>query len=235
MGKTTLSRKLIQELKEREDFKFHMILDPSFDSEYIFLTSLARNFDIDISGIESPTVIDLRDALERFLFQKGVNENRTIVLIIDEAQKLSEESLEVLRVLLNYETNKFKLLQLVLLGQLELHSKIVKIPNFVGRISYKHTLNPLCFEETRDMIEFRIRQAGYKQKTHIFLDEAIRDIHHHSGGCPRQIMLLCHKALKRLILTKKFTIDRELVQDIIDKEVQTGWHSTGLSLQKKSY
>jgi len=142
-GKTTLSRKLIQELKEREDLVFHIILDPSFANEELFLTYLVRNFEIDISTKHQPNILDLREAIERFLFQKGVAENKTVVLIIDEAQKLNDSTLEILRVLLNYETNEFKLLQLVLLGQLELYSHIVNIANFFDRISFKYVLNPL--------------------------------------------------------------------------------------------
>ena len=100
--------------------------------------------------------------MERFLFQKGVTENRTVVIIIDEAQKLTDNSLEILRVLLNYETNEYKLLQLVLLGQLELYTRIMNIPNFFDRISFRYVLNPLGLNETKEMIEFRIRQAGYR-------------------------------------------------------------------------
>src|SRR3990167_5082370 len=106
-GKTTLSRKLIQELKGRNDFIFHMILDPSFESEHLFLSTLVRNFDIPVNNVKEATTLDLRDALERYLFQKGVHENKTVVLIVDEAQKINEMSMEVLRVLLNYETNEY--------------------------------------------------------------------------------------------------------------------------------
>ena len=183
-GKTTLSRKLIPDLKEREDFIFHIILDPSFENEHLFLTSLLRNFEINIANGAQLTILDLRECLERFLFQKGVNENKTVTLIIDEAQKLNEGSLEVLRVLLNYETNEFKLLQLVLLGQLELHSKIMNIPNFFDRISFKYTLNPLDFDETKEMIEFRIKQAGYTVNMHLFLDDAVKEIYQYSRGYP---------------------------------------------------
>ena len=107
-GKTSLSRKLIQELKQREDFVFHIILDPSFEDQHLFITSLVRNFEIDINNDSPITPLGLRESLERFLYQKGVNENKTITLIIDEAQKLNENLLETLRVLLNYETNEYK-------------------------------------------------------------------------------------------------------------------------------
>jgi len=234
-GKTTLSRKLIQELKERDDFIFHIILDPSFENEHLFLTSLARNFEINMNNGSAPIILDLRESLERFLFQRGVTENKTVTLIIDEAQKLDEASLEVLRVLLNYETNEFKLLQLILLGQLELHSKVMNIPNFFDRISFKYTLNPFDFNETKDMIAFRIRQAGYKANMQLFLDEAIREIYQYSRGYPRQITMLCHRALKFLVLKNKFVVDADLIRELIEEEIKSGWHRKDLLLQKNSY
>lgn len=238
-GKTTLSRKLIQELKDREDFIFQIILDPSFENEMLFLSSLARNFEIDnLVGIDnnSPSsILLIRESLERFLFQKGVTENKIVTLIIDESQKLSESSLEVLRVLLNYETNEFKLLQLVLLGQMELHSKIINIPNFFDRISFKYTLNPLDLEETKEMIGFRIKQAGYKSSMNLFLDEAISQIHQCTKGYPRRITMLCHSALKTLVLEKKIVVDANMIQGLMDEEVRSGWHRKDQLLQKNSY
>jgi len=232
-GKTTLSRKLIQELKEREDLIFHIILDPSFENEELFLTCLIRNFEIDIPTKQQPNILDLREAIEKFLFQKGVTENKTIVLIIDEAQKLSDSTLEILRVLLNYETNEFKLLQLVLLGQLELYSHIVDIANFFDRISFKYVLNPLDFNETKEMIEFRIRQAGYNASMQLFLDDAIKEIYEYSKGYPRRITMLCHQALKALVLKNKFVVDKELIDEIIEAELKSGWRKKDTALFKK--
>jgi general secretion pathway protein A len=233
-GKTSLSRKLIQELKEREDFVFHMILEPSFENESLFLNYLLQNFDIPLDNSQA-NILDLRAALEKFLFQKGVTENKTVCLIIDEAQKLNEASLEVMRVLLNYETNEYKLLQLVLLGQLELHSKIMNMLNFFDRISFKYTLNPLNFDETKEMIEFRIRQAGYKANMHLFLDEAIREIYQYTRGYPRQITMLCYKALKALVLNKRIAVDAEFIEKIIQDEVKSGWQRKDLLLQRENY
>ena len=228
-GKTTLSRKLIQELKAREDFVFHMILDPSFENEELFLTSLIRNFEIETNvNVTTPTILDMRECIERFLFQRAVTEGKTVTLIVDEAQKLSESSLEVLRVLLNYETNEFKLLQLILLGQLELHSRILNISNFYDRISFKYTLNPLDFNETREMIEFRVRQAGYKANMNLFLDQAVKEIYEYSRGYPRQITMFCHRALKTLVLKNKFVIDGEIVHELIDEEIKLGWRRSNL-------
>lgn len=234
-GKTSLSRKLIQELKGRNDIIFHIILDPSFENEGMFLTSLARNFDIIGPASASLSILDLRDAIERFLFTKGVNENKTVTLIIDEAQKLDQTSLEVLRVLLNYETNKFKLLQLVLLGQLEFYSKIMSIPNFFDRISFKYTLNPLDINETREMIEFRVRKAGHRDNVSLFLNDAIKEIHECTGGYPRQITMLCHKALKSLVLKKRYAVDAAHIREITQEEQRLGWQRREEVLQRSSY
>jgi len=234
-GKTTLSRKLIQELKDRQDVIFHIVLDPSFENENIFLRSLARNFDIPVNDSAGTETLDMRDALERFLFQKGVKENKSVVLIIDEAQKLNKMSLELLRVLLNYETNEHKLLQLVLLGQMELHEKIISIPNFFDRISLKYTLNPFSLKETGEMIEFRIYKAGYKSRMHLFLKEAIIEIHQTTQGYPRRITMLCHKALKELVMRNKSVVSVGVIEDIIQNEMRAGWHRKDPLLLKNSY
>lgn len=221
-GKTTLSRKLYQMIKSQDRFICHMMLDPVYESDEIFLTSLVRNFDVLINN-DGPRILELKEALERFLFQKGVEENKTVVLIIDEAQKLNEVTLECLRVMLNYETNEFKLLQLVLLGQMELHSKVIDIPNFVDRINFKYTLNPLDEEETSQMIDFRIKQAGYKAHMHLFLETAIKEIYRYTHGYPRRVNMICHKALKRLVMNNKFVVDEVMIRAIINEEVKQGW------------
>lgn len=229
-GKTSLSRKLIQCLKERGDFIVHIVLDPSFASEFMFLMSLAKNFGVDLDqyvsgkeGSREPTVLDLKEALEKFLYQKCVVENMTVTLIVDEAQKLSEASIEMLRVILNYETNENKLLQLVVLGQLELHARIMNIPNFFDRISFKYVLNPLGFDETKEMIEYRVRQAGYTAHSKLFLDDAIQLIHKVSRGYPRKITLLCHRSLKQLVIRNKWAVDEGIVREIVNEDVHSGW------------
>lgn len=236
-GKTTLSRKLIQELKNREDCVFHMVLDPSFDTMQSFLTSFAKNFGIQIpSGFgKEPSIEDLREVIKDFLFQKGVMDNKTVILIVDEAQKLNDLSLEVLRMFLNYETNTFKLLQLVLLGQLELQPRITAIPNFYDRVSFKTKLEPLGYDEMKEMILFRIMQAGYQAPMDLFLEEAVRMIYDYTHGYPRQVTLLCHRALKELLLKNKFVVDGKIVEDIIEEETQSGWQKTSHLLQRSSF
>ncbi|MDO8661663.1 MAG: AAA family ATPase [Candidatus Omnitrophota bacterium] len=215
VGKTTLSRKLFQMLKERPDILFYMIMDPTPQSEELFMESLVRTFGIQDEIKSSPNVLDYKEAIKKFLFQKGVEENKTIVFVVDEAQKLNPASLEVLRVLLNYETNEYKLLQLVLFSQMELLPRIKEIKNFFDRIVLKYVINPLDEKETRDMINYRLRASGFNSELKLFTDEAISEIHRYSQGYPRRINLVCHNALRSLITSNKTVIDATLVRDLI--------------------
>jgi len=227
-GKTSLSRMLVQELNKRGNMNFHIILNPVFDTEKQFLSSLVRNFGVEgFGGVElrstdpnAADILDLRDEFEKFLIRKTVEEKQSVILIIDEAQKLNLSTLETLRLLLNFETNEYKLLQLVLLGQVELYPKLVNMPNLMDRISFKYTLNPLDAKETRDLINFRINKAGYNSRMELFLDEAVHEIYNYTRGYPRRITMLCHHVLKELILQNKNAVDRVLVRDVIEKEEQ---------------
>ncbi|MFA5338349.1 MAG: AAA family ATPase, partial [Candidatus Omnitrophota bacterium] len=142
-------------------------------------------------------------------------ENKTIILLIDEAQKITPESLEVLRTLLNYETNEYKLLQLVIMAQTELLPRIKRINNFMDRIALKYTINPLDEFETKQMINFRLKQAGYNKEAPLFDDSAIKLIYEYSQGYPRKISMVCHDALEALVMYEKETIDAETIRQLI--------------------
>jgi general secretion pathway protein A len=216
-GKTTLSRTLLQNFDGEENFVFHMILDPQYRSEFQFLASLIRMFKV---RPKFRSTLDYREALQEYLYKKGVEENKTIVLMIDEGQKLSPAFLEILRILLNYETNEYKLLQLVIFAQMELLPKIRRIKNFMDRICLKYILNPLGENETGEMIRFRLKQAGYDNHQPIFTNDAIGLIHAHTQGYPRRVIHLCHNALEHMIMYQKPVIDRELIADLIASEVR---------------
>ena len=222
LGKTTLGRKLIQMLRERSGFVFHMVLDPTYPSEDLFFHELIRTLEIELPTA-TPTLVDYRDALERFLFRKGLEERQTTVLIIDEAHKLNALSLEALRVLLNYETNDAKLLQLVLLGQMELLPILINLPNFADRISLKCTLRPLSVAETQEMIEFRLQEAGRTSRNPLFLPEAVAAIHEYTDGYPRRISMICHQALRQVVMQKGRVVDHAIVDELIQREIASGW------------
>ena len=216
-GKTTLSRALLQAFQGEDNFIFHMVLDPSYKTEFQFLTSLAKMFGIK-TGPRS--TLEYKDAIEKYLFQKGVDENKTIVLLIDEGQKLDANQLELLRILLNYETNEFKLLQLVILAQVELLPKIRKIRNFMDRIALKYLINPLDENETKQMIEFRLLQAGYSAPAPLFTDEAVKLIYEHTQGYPRKIALICHDCVERIIIDETQVVAGEVVKSLVERELK---------------
>ena len=215
-GKTTLGRTLLQNFNQETGFIFHMILDPTYKSEFQFLSSLAKMFGV---APHLKSTLDYRDAIEKYLFQRGVNENKTIILLIDEGQKLTPTFLEILRTLLNYETNEYKLLQLVILAQMEIMPKVKKIKNFFDRVTLKYIINPLDGEETKDMIEFRLRQAGYNGPEGLFSEGAVRLIYDHTMGYPRKVAVLCHNALELAVMKDKRIIDEPTVLETIRNEV----------------
>ncbi|MHB8155543.1 MAG: ExeA family protein [Candidatus Omnitrophota bacterium] len=219
VGKTTLSRKLFQMFKERADILFYMILDPTAQSEELFLESLVRTFNLQDQITGTPSILDYKELIKKHLYQKGVEENKTVVLVIDEAQKLNAESLETLRVLLNYETNDYKLLQLVLFSQMELLPKIKEIKNFFDRIVLKYVINPLDEPETKELISFRLHQSGFNIELKLFTDEAVSEIQRYSQGYPRRINLICHNALRSLVTSNKTVVDGALIRDLIARSV----------------
>ncbi len=214
-GKTTLARTLLSNVPQEDGFSFHIILDPTFESEYQFLLHLCRLF-----GLRQPakSTLDCREAIEHYLFQSGVTEGRTTVLILDEGQKLTTDMLEHLRVLLNYETNEYKLLQVVIFGQMELLGRIGRIRNFMDRVALKYIINPLSEQETADMIRFRLRSAGLPEPHELFTADAIQAIHRFTQGYPRRIALVCHNALEALIIHDKTTVDHALVEGLVHDE-----------------
>lgn len=217
IGKTTLSRALFQELGNDDEFMFHLILDPTYESEFQFLQDLAKRFQIK-EALKSS--LDYKEALEDYLLQNEDKSKKIIVLLIDEGQKLSRNNLEILRTLLNYETNEYKLLQIVILSQLEFLPRLKKIRNFFDRINLKYILNPLDQIDTHNLIEFRLKQAGYKKQKDLFTTEAISLIWQLTQGYPRRIAMFCHDALEKLVMEDKDTVDKHLIQKLIKEDIR---------------
>lgn len=214
-GKTTLARTLLRNFASQDDFEFYMVFDASFQTEFQFLGMLADLFKIKPSR---RTTLAFKQAIENFLYHKNLDENKTVVLIIDEAQKLLSSVLEVLRIFLNYETNERKLIQVVLFSQLEILPKITSIRNFYDRISFKFFLRPLTFSEIHEMIYYRLTQAGWPPGKTLFTPEAVELIARDSGGLLRRIAFICHQALLRLVMYEKDAVDEALIQAILKEE-----------------
>ena len=217
-GKTTLGRRLAQVLCEDESVDFRMILNPYFRTEKQFLSRMAGLFHVPVRDEKRANALDYMEAIEQYLFTAGVEQNRTVVLLIDEAQILPDFVFEVLRILLNYETNEFKILQLVLAGQLELLPRIAAMPNFWDRISTKVMLKTLAPGDVRDLIQARLRAAGYHAAQPLFTPEAVELIHAHTEGLPRRVNILCHNVLEYLVMYDTKKADRKTVQQVIERE-----------------
>ena len=226
VGKTTISRKLIQNFKdESDDFDFYLILDPKFESEIILLKHIIELFGVNDSA---ESVQECRNIIENHLLKVGVEQGKTLVLIIDEGQNLPGEMLDVFRTLLNFETDEFKLLQLIIFGQPEMGTMIHKYPNFEDRISFDFEIGPISIDDMRGMIDHRIEITGGRIGSW-FDERALVKIHKNTQGYPRKVTQLCHQLLLTMISEEKDLINDEMVQRVISGKIDTG----GLLQQKK--
>lgn len=216
-GKTTLSRRLAQLLPTDGPIDLHVILNPYFESDQQLLLALMEAFHLELPQPQPPLRVML-SAIERHLFTRGVDEGRIVTLLIDEAQQLSPSNLELLRALLNYETHDTKLLQLILMAQLECLPTLRGIRNLWDRVSLKYVLNPLDERETKDLIDFRLQQAGGSGGEPLFADDAIHEIFLATQGYPRRIAVLCHDALERLVMDRASVVSGSLIRSLIGKE-----------------
>lgn len=215
-GKTTLSRKLVQVFENYTNkYDFYLILDPKFDSEFEFLSHLIDLFQAETSG---RSVLECKNILEHFLLQRGVEEERVLVLIIDEGQNLTPEFLEALRTLLNFETDQFKLLQLIIFAQPELRKLMRKHKNFQDRIAFGYVLNPINLPDTKGLIHYRLQKSGFKGNSNLFSESAIDRIYNYTEGYPRRINSFCHNLLVEMITSELDSIDEDLVVSAIRKE-----------------
>ena len=226
VGKTTISRKLIQNFKdEPDDFDFYLILDPKFESEIILLKHIIELFGVNDTA---ESVQDCRNIIENYLLRIGVEQGKTLVLIVDEGQNLPGEMLDVFRTLLNFETDEYKLLQLIIFGQPEMGKIIHQYPNFEDRISFDFEVGPISIDDMRGMINHRLQITG-GEPGDWFKESALVKIHKNTQGYPRKITQLCHQLLLAMISEEKDEINEEMVQRVIAGKIDTG----GLLKQKK--
>ncbi|MBN2300970.1 MAG: hypothetical protein JXN60_00505, partial [Lentisphaerae bacterium] len=114
----------------------------------------------------------------------------------------------------------YKILQLILVGQMELLPRISRMSNFWDRIALKYVLNPLDRTEVKRMLNFRLKSAGYIGENPLFTDGAIDLIWEHTQGYPRKLALLCHNSLEALVMYDKSTVDESIVRKMIDAEIK---------------
>ena len=188
-GKTTVCRCLLEQMPNKVDTAF--ILNPKLTSQELLAAACD---DLSISYPENASIKTLTDSINAHLLETHARDRRTI-LIIDEAQNLSIEVLEQLRLLTNLETNKRKLLQIILLGQPELLHVLAKpeLRQLSQRITARFHLDALTREEVTAYIRHRLGVAG--AKGNFFSKRAIDRIFKLSAGIPRVINLICDRSM----------------------------------------
>ena len=216
-GKTTISRSLLNKLNL--DTKVALITNSNLSPREL-IAEILDELEVEYKGGTKQKLLSCLNAyLIKQLFA-GIN----VVLIIDEAQNLSTKVLEEIRMLSNLETEKEKLIQIILLGQPDLRQKLnnPKLEQFRQRIAVYYHLNSLNQEETRGYIYHRlslVNSNGYKE---IFSSKAIDLIYSHSRGIPRLINLFCDSALLSGFVYELKEITDKIVTEVVkEREINS--------------
>lgn len=204
-GKTTLIRSVLEQLPEKANIA--LILSPQLTT-LEFLETIVQE-------LHAPTPAERTvkahiDALNVALMNAHAEGSR-VVLIVDEAQTLSPELLEQVRLLTNLETAKQKLLQIILIGQPELRAMLERpeMRQIAQRITGRYHLEPLTKEDTRAYVKHRLRVAG--AQSDVFTNSAINGLYKHARGIPRLINVIADRALLAGYTRDRRTIDAQLV------------------------
>jgi general secretion pathway protein A len=206
MGKTTLARYFLSRLDPRTATAF--VLYPALSGAELLRTIL-DDLHVRAGGT---SMKDSVDALHRFLLEAR-REERDVVLLIDEAQDLSAEVLEQVRLISNLETDTEKLITIVLMGQSELHEMLSRreLRQLAQRITARYHLAPLDEAATADYIRHRLEVAGGAGKVG-FTRSALSEVHRLSGGIPRLVNLICDRALLAGYVRGTRTIEAPMVR-----------------------
>jgi len=213
-GKTTLCRAFLENLNRTVEAAY--IFNPKLGPKQLLRTI---NEELGIKT-EGENTKDLIDSLNSFLIQKKAA-GKKVILLIDEAQNLNRNVLEQLRLLSNLETNRDKLLQIILVGQPEL-SEILNshsLRQLGQRITLSYQLSPLTFNECKEYIQYRINIAARKSAIK-FDRSAYRKIYKYSKGIPRLINIVCDRSLLTAFVLNQFNITAGIAKASI-KELAT--------------
>jgi putative secretion ATPase (PEP-CTERM system associated) len=210
-GKTTIIRSLLERLDDSK-IKTAIILNPLLEINDL-LKSILEDFGLSPKGNSKKELIDQLNSFLLSLNQEGGK----AVVIIDESQNLAPDLLEELRSLSNLETDQEKLLQIVLVGQLELWNKLndPNLRQLKQRISVNYRLEPLSLKEMKEYISHRLSIAGFRGEM-AFSTRALRLVFRVSRGIPRLINLLCDRILLVLYLEQKMQVTPAQVRKAIE-------------------
>lgn len=188
-GKTTICRALLEQLGPT--FSTALILNPVMSADQL-MKAIAMEFGLAVKGMDR---LESVAVMNQFLLEQ-VEKGKDVVLIIDEAQDLTDELLEQVRLLSNLETDDSKLLQIVLMGQPELRNRLNnhRLRQLRQRITVRYHLSPLSRSEIAQYVQHRLQVSGSRGAPY-FTPWALWRIHHYSRGIPRLINAVCDKSL----------------------------------------
>jgi general secretion pathway protein A len=135
------------------------------------------------------------------------------VLLIDEAQYLNRDTLKLIHYLLNFETNRTKLLQIVLVGQEELGSKILHYKELASRM-FPIVINAMSIDDLRDMINFRLTVAGYRGELFEDVDESYKTLYTYTKGLPRDAIKICFELFIELAVQGRKKAHAKQIEEI---------------------
>jgi general secretion pathway protein A len=225
-GKTTLLRRLMQNMESHIHFVFFYNTTLAFEE---ILDFICQELGLPIKEAGRLHKIQV---LNKFLADQLMSGD-TVVLLIDEAQNLGEEVLENLRLLSNLETLTEKLLQIVLVGQPELETKLnrYELRQLKQRIAIQCRLERLDDEEVGPFIQYRLSAVGYRRQR-LFTADAIREIAYYSKGFPRLINILCDNALLIAYATSQKRITTEIVREAAEDLRLEGYRDNPLNAEE---
>ena len=215
-GKTTLINYLLNKLKL--DINIGLITNTNIPASQ-FLKAICREFEIDVDVREK---VDIMELFQDFLLERYA-QNERVLLIIDEAQNISFEAMEEIRMLSNLEAEKSHLIQIILIGQPELKSKLQRhdLKQFAQRVSTHYHINGLNKDEVNKYIRYRL-EVGQAENLDIFQEDAIELIYQHSLGIPRIINVICDTALVYGYADEIKLIDKSLIETVIKEREESG-------------
>ncbi|MBI3987131.1 MAG: AAA family ATPase [Lentisphaerae bacterium] len=210
-GKTTLCRAVLTGLQA--SVKTALILNPGL-TETQLLRAILKDLGLPVKGRDRLAFVE---CLNEFLLAENKTGNN-VVVIIDEAQDLSPQTLEQVRLLSNLETDQHKLLQVVLCGQPELKERLAapELRQLRQRITVRYHLAPLTEEETRQYIHHRLATVGWKDGE-LFAGDSIRHVHKYARGIPRLVNAVSDIALLAGYVERRRTIDGHCVKRAIQQ------------------
>lgn len=213
-GKTTLIKQLLKQIGT--DIEVAVVFNTNVSAEQL-LGLILDEFELKPASRDKATCLDV---LNQYLVNKhGLGQR--VFLIVDEAQNLSQDALEEIRMLSNLQTDKESLLQILLVGQPGLRARLQhpSLAQLSQRIAVSYHLTSLSLEETKQYIGHRLRIVGAKDEQ-LFTPDAVERIFHHSRGIPRTINILCDAGLVYAYADEMTTIDGQVIEHVVrDKEL----------------